>query len=185
MDDTGLDVLDPEAEARLAALVEHQRERREADQETRRARRALWLAHHWPDGYDRCVVIGSRHVCRRCLALYPLTLVVLVLTSAGVDLWPAGADPWMIWLLCVPATAEYVADALRLTGHRPARQVVATLLVALALGRGLAYEFEARWSAEFWGPLLAFGTIWFASAVAGHLRHRSGAPARPAEIDAA
>ena len=42
--------------------------------------RAVWLSHHQPDHLDRCVVVGGRLVCRRCLALWPLTFVALCLS---------------------------------------------------------------------------------------------------------
>ena len=38
----------------------------------------MWLSHHWPSDYDRCAVVAGRHVCRRCLVLYPLALVAAV-----------------------------------------------------------------------------------------------------------
>ncbi|HET6663331.1 MAG TPA: hypothetical protein VFG94_03700, partial [Acidimicrobiales bacterium] len=38
----------------------------------------LSLSHHWPDEYDRCVTVGGRKVCRRCLVLYPTALVSAV-----------------------------------------------------------------------------------------------------------
>ena len=48
-------------------------------------RKNLWLAHHWPEHYaERCIKIGHRHVCRRCAALYPLGLLVAILTAAGL-----------------------------------------------------------------------------------------------------
>ena len=43
----------------------------------------MWLAPHHPDQYDRCVTVGDRHVCRRCLVLYPvaaLSALVILLT---------------------------------------------------------------------------------------------------------
>ena len=158
--------LPPEAEAQLAELRARQQARRDAEARQRRARRGLWLSHHWPDEYDRCVVVGDRHVCRRCLALYPLALVVMIAGLAGVAPWPERLDRWFIWLLCIPATIEFVAEKLGGVEYRARRQVVVTLLVALALGRGLAHELDDRWSWEFWGPVLVFGTIWFVTAVA-------------------
>lgn len=170
MDDTDLELLDPEAESRLHTIMTAQQQRREADSRARRARRELWTAHHWPEKYERCVRLGQRHVCRRCLALYPVALAVMTLSLAGGELWPSSLDLWVIWLACVPATVEYVADALGLVRYHPRRQLVVTLVVALALGRGLSYEMTSRWSWEFWGPLLVFGTVWFAAAAAGQLR---------------
>ena len=132
-----------------------------------RARRDMWLAHHWPDHYERCSVIAGRHVCRRCLALYPLALAVAFAALADVLLWPRRFDPELIWLLSIPGTLEYVAEQLGVLRYRARRQIVATALTAIALGRGMSYEFEHRWSWYFWGPLLFFGTIWFTSTIIG------------------
>ena len=61
-----------------------------------RARREMWLAHHWPEHYDRCAVVAGRHVCRRCLVLYPPTLAVAFATLGGLLLWPRSFDPELI-----------------------------------------------------------------------------------------
>ena len=132
-----------------------------------RARRDMWLAHHWPDHYERCVVMAGRHVCRRCLALYPLALAVAFAALAGILLWPRSFDPGLIWLLSIPGTLEYVAEQLGVLRYHARRQIVATAVTAIALGRGMSYEFEHRWSWYFWGPLLVFGTIWFVSTIIG------------------
>ena len=132
-----------------------------------RARREMWLAHHWPDHYERCAVIAGRHVCRRCLILYPLTIAVALAAVAGVLLWPRRFDPELIWLLSIPGTLEYVAEQLGLLRYRARRQMIATALTAIPLGRGMSYEFEHRWSWYFWGPLLVFGTIWFTATIVG------------------
>jgi hypothetical protein len=134
---------------------------------TERARRGMWLAHHWPDHYERCVVIGGRHVCRRCLVLYPLTIAVALAAVGDVLLWPRRFDPELIWLLSIPGTLEYVAEQLGLLRYRARRQMIATALTAIPLGRGMSYEFEQRWSWYFWGPLLVFGTIWFIATIVG------------------
>jgi hypothetical protein len=132
-----------------------------------RARRGMWLAHHWPDHYARCVVIAGRHVCRRCLVLYPVTFAVAFAAVAGLLLWPRSLDPELIWLLSIPGTLEYAAEQLGVLQYRARRQIVATALTAIPLGRGMSYEFEHRWSLYFWGPLLVFGTIWFATTIIG------------------
>lgn len=156
--------LPPEAEARLAALLVEQRTARADDEAQRVARRRLWLTHHWPDEYDRCAVVAGRHVCRRCLALYPVALVITALVASGVVVWPTALDPWLVWVLCIPATVEFLAEKLAGVAHDARRQVVVTLAVAVALGRGLALEFDDRWSPVFWGPVIVFGSIWFLAA---------------------
>ncbi len=157
--------LPPEAEARLQALIAEQQQRRAAEEDAARARRGLWLSHHWPGEHHRCAVIGGRPVCRRCLVLYPIAIGVAIASLAGLAPWPARLDVWLIWLLCIPATLEFLAEKLRGVAYSPRRQVVVTAIVALALGRGLAHEIEDRWSWLFWGPVLVYGSIWFAAAV--------------------
>ena len=134
------------------------------------ARAGLWLSHHPPDEYDRCTVIAGRHVCRRCLALYAASLAVAVVMLAGVTLWPARFDLWVIWLLCLPATVDFVGEQLGWFAYSPRRQLAVTLLLGPALGAGFAHELADRWTWEFWGPVLVFCTVWFVAALVG--RHR-------------
>lgn len=180
-DDTGamaegqLDALPPEAEARLQALLVEQRAARAVEDGKRLAKRRLWHTHHWPEEYHRCAVIGGTHICRRCLALYPVAFMAMVLQLAGVSLWPEAFDPWLIWALCIPATAEFVAEKLAGLAYSARRQAITTLVVAPALGRGLAYELDDRWHWYFWGPVLVFGGGWFAAAVLAYQRQMMAA----------
>ncbi|MFV0259662.1 MAG: hypothetical protein ACK5PP_14595 [Acidimicrobiales bacterium] len=162
--------IDPVALARfeqgLAELAARERHRL--------GRRQLWTAHHWPEDYpERCVRIGGRWVCRRCAALYPLGILVAVVSAMGYPPWPESWDPWAIWLLSLPATMAYVGEAVGLFRYRARLQVAATLVTAVAFGRGLGYELTQRWSPEFWGPVAVFGGIWFAATIIGS-RHRAG-----------
>jgi hypothetical protein len=143
--------------------------RREADA----ARRGFWLAHHWADQHERCSVIGGRRVCRRCLTLYPLAITVAVASLAGLTPWPERLDPWAIYAICLPGTVEFVAEQLGRLRYSARRQVAVTVLVAIGLGRGMAYEWQHRWSAEFWGPLFVYGTMWFLAAVTARRLARS------------
>jgi len=152
---TGSDAL---FEERLAEI-----HRKTAD---RQARRHMWLAHHWPEDYaDRCVRIGSRHVCRRCAALYPLGFAVAALAATGFPLWPTAWDPVAIWVLCLPATVAFVGEAIGVFRYSPRWQVAAMLITALAFGKGLGYELVDRWSPEFWEPVAVFGAIWLFATV--------------------
>lgn len=147
-------------DAKLSALA--------ADNRARIGRKNMWLAHHWPEHYaERCVKLGGRHVCRRCFSLYPLGILVAVLSTRGITPWPASLDPAAIWILSIPATIAYCAEALNLIGYSAKVQVSTTIIAALAFGRGLGYEFEQRWSSEFWGPICFFGLVWFMFTAAG------------------
>jgi hypothetical protein len=145
-------------------------------------RKNMWLAHHWPDDYaERCVNVGGRHVCRRCAALYPLGLLIAILSASGAYLWPVGFDPAAIWILSIPATVTYCGEAVGLFRYNPKVQVATTLIAALAFGRALGYEFVERWSLEFWGPITVFGGLWFVATMIGLTRKRLQ-PTEPAEL---
>ena len=52
-------------------------------------RTPLWLSHHYPHEYDRCIRVGDSHICRRCSVFYPVTFAVMFATLAGLR-WPRG-----------------------------------------------------------------------------------------------
>jgi len=154
-------------DSRFDRAVEAIRQQNDIDD----SRRAMWRTHHHHDQYDRCVMIRGRHVCRRCITLYPTSLAVAALSLLGVVLWPVQYDLWLIWGLCLPGTADFVLEQTGVVRYSARRQILVTVLIALALGRGFAFELESRWSWEFWGPVLVFGTAWFVAAVIGNRRH--------------
>lgn len=141
-------------EARLAEMGRVEKDRI--------SRKNMWLAHHWHDDYaERCVHVGNRWVCRRCASLYPLGILVAIVSAAGSAPWPESIDPWPIWLLSIPATLAYAGEAIGVIRYNAKVQVATTLLAAVAFGRALGYEFVGRWSPEFWGPIAVFGGVWF------------------------
>jgi uncharacterized membrane protein len=146
----------------------------EARHAEERAGKQMWLTHHWPDEYERCVVIGGRHVCRRCLVLYSSSFLVAALLLAGVSLWPERLELWLIWGLCIPASIDFVGEQLGLFRYSARRQLAVTLLLGPALGAGFAHELDDSWSWEFWGPVLVFCTLWFFAALTGRGRKKQG-----------
>jgi len=114
----------------------------------------LWLSHHRPENYDRCVRFGSVHVCRRCLFLYPTAFVVAALALAGAW-WSDAFDPYLIVLLPLPAVVEFCLEQLGKIGYNQVRQVAFTLLFGLALGAGFARYLENPTELVFWAT---FGT---------------------------
>ena len=94
--------------------------------------RPLWLSHHHAHQADRCVRIAGVAVCRRCLVLYPVALVVGIAGVAGLR-WPVSLDATLLWMLPIPAVLDLLADTLS-GEHRPQRQVVATAVLAVAMG---------------------------------------------------
>jgi len=129
----------------------------------------LWLAHHYPDDYDRCVVIGRAHVCRRCLALYPVAFAVMALALAGVR-WPRAIDPWLLIALPVPSVIEFVLEHLGVVGYQPRRQVLLTIPLAFALGVGFARYLHRPTDPLFWGVVVGYAGICLAATIVGARR---------------
>ncbi len=155
---------------RFAAKLAEIEQRREREQQS-----PMWLSHHFPDEYDRCVRMGRHHVCRRCIVLYSISLTVAVAVAAGARLWPTRFDLWIVWLACLPATVEFALEQAGRIRHHPLRQSILTGILAVAFGRGLGAELQDRWDWLFWGPILVYGAIWGGSAILGH-RRRSVRP---------
>lgn len=124
----------------------------------------LWLSHHFPEHYDRCVLIAGRHLCRRCLVLYPLAFLVMGLGLAGVH-WPTALDPIALWLLPLPAVVEFVLEHRGVLAYHPARQVLLTIPLALGLGRGFTLYLEDPTSRLFWAVVAVYGGLCLASAL--------------------
>ena len=116
----------------------------------------MWLSHHWPSEYDRCVVLAGRHVCRRCIVLYPMAIAAGVLAGAGAT-WPTRLDTWFCWLLPLPAVLEFVGEHLGVLRYRFRRQVATTVLLAAACGKlYLRYLHHVRDDLA-WSVVVAYG----------------------------
>lgn len=129
----------------------------------------LWLTHHYPEDYGRCVLIGHRRVCRRCLVLYPLAFAVMFLARVGPRR-PASLDLLLLVLLPLPAVAEFVLEHLGAMAYRPALQAAVTLPLAAALGVGFDRYLDRQTDPLFWGMVLVYGGVCLASVVVGAQR---------------
>jgi hypothetical protein len=128
----------------------------------------MWLAHHYPEDYDRCVRIGRSHVCRRCLALYPLAFVVMGVCLA-ID--PGrGVEIAALALLSLPAVVELVLEQLGVLRYSPRRQVGVTLALAVGLGAGLAAYLDDQLDAAFWAVVIAYSAICLGAVIVGRRR---------------
>ncbi len=138
-------------------------------------RTALWLSHHWPEEYDRCVRVGHRHVCRRCAWFWPVSLATMVLALCGVR-WPISLDPWLIALLPVPVVLEWWGEQLGVIRYSPSRQVALSALCAPAVGVGLARYLESPGDTLFWAVVAAYAVACLTPVIIGHrLRSRRDA----------
>ncbi len=116
------------------------------------------LSHHLPHEHDRCVAIAGRHVCRRCLVLYPLAFAVMFLALGGTT-WPERLDPALLLGLPIPVTVEFVGEKLGLLRYRARRQVFLTAVAAPALGTGLAQHIVSPFPKWFVAMVLVHGGV--------------------------
>ena len=104
----------------------------------------MWLAHHHRSERHKCVTLAGRHVCRRCLVLYPLSVGFAVASVFGA--LAQGWDLWVMWLAPIPLVVDWVAEHLGIWAHSPRRQVAVTALASwpfgIALARHAAHPFE-------------------------------------------
>ena len=130
----------------------------------------MYLAHHHPEDYDRCVRVGRSYVCRRCLVLYPLAAVTMLATLAA---HPAAAvDVAVLVLLPLPAVIEVVLEQAGTVRHSPRRQVAVTVPLAIGLGRGFAIYLGDLLSPLFWGVVVGYTTICVVAVALGQRRVR-------------
>ena len=128
----------------------------------------LWLAHHYPEDYDRCVRIGRSHVCRRCLVLYPVAFVVMVATAGW---YPPGAiDVLIVAGLPLPGVVEFVAEHVGAVRYSPRRQIAVTVPLAVGLGRGLARYLDNHTDPLFWSVVVAYALVCGLAALARQRR---------------
>ena len=129
----------------------------------------LWLSHHYPEDYDRCVRIGRSHICRRCLALYPLAIVVMFVGLAlgsGVSNDNTLATAAMI-VLPLPAVVEFVLEHVGVIGYNLRRQVALTMLMAVGLGFAFARYLRHPSDVLFWVVVALYGGVCVAAALSG------------------
>jgi hypothetical protein len=134
----------------------------------------MWLSHHWPDGYDRCAVIRGRHVCRRCLVLYPVALVTGIVISIG-SWWPDDLNPVVLWLFPLPGVIEFVLDNLGRISYSPVRQMWLSAAGAVAAGVGYSMYLQSTFDGVVWAVVGVYTAICVAGVLVGHRQRAAGA----------
>lgn len=123
-----------------------------------RRRTPLWLSHHYPHEYDRCIQVGDRHICRRCSVFYPAAFAVMFAALVGLR-WPGTWDPWLLWLLPVPVVTEWTLEHLGVIRYSASRNTTLTLICAPAVGVGLARYMAAPADTLFWTVVASYAVI--------------------------
>ena len=142
------------------------------------------LSHHLPHEHDRCVVIGTRHVCRRCLILYPVAFTVMFLALGSIG-WPESLDPVLLLMLPAPVAIEYIAEQLGGLRYDARRQVLLTMVAAPALGTGLARHIVSPFGTWFMVMIgVHGGACGVAHLLASYRRERDEQQTRNSEAEA-
>ena len=126
----------------------------------------IWLSHHQPAEYDRCVVIRGRHVCHRCLLIWPVVYVVMFAALAGIR-WPRALDWPLLILLPVPAAVEFVLEHFHQIPYNRSLQTKVTIPMAIALGVGFERYLRDQNDSLFWGCTIIYSAIYVAAAYIG------------------
>jgi hypothetical protein len=135
----------------------------------------MWLAHHYPEDYDRCLWTGRNHVCRRCIVIWPVAFFVLGLALVGVR-WPSNLDVALVILLPVPAVIEFVLEHLGVIEYHAVLQMWLTVPMAVALGIGFDRYLHRPTDPLFWGVTIGCSLLYFLSIVIGARLRRRPAP---------
>lgn len=132
----------------------------------------VWLSHHSDHEADRCVRIGSAHVCRRCLVLYGTFVPALI---AMLTVWRDQLEPGDVsaaLILTGLAAVDFVLVVRRRLAYSPLR----VWLLTPAVGCVLAWLVAVAARDGFGAPHLVLGGL---AAALLALLLISGSPARP------
>lgn len=124
------------------------------------------------------MVVGRRHVCRRCAFFYPTCFAVMLLALAGIR-WPVTLDPWLLWLLPVPVVTEWWLDHLGVIDYSPTRNTAFTLMCAPAVGVGLARYMRHPTDVLFWSVVVTYGVICLTPMLISRRRRHAARAAAP------
>ncbi len=143
----------------------------------------LWLSHHEPANYGRCVRLAGLHVCARCLGVYPVLFAALALQVAFRASLRGTWDSWVAWVLPLPALVDWAQGRFRPSSGTNARRLLTGALLGAALSRSLYLHLRRPGHplamAQFLGLAVA------AAAIEGiHLwRRRRGDPAASSPVE--
>ena len=92
--------------------------------------------------------------------LFRSIVAAMVATAVGIgSAVPTTLRNVVVWLLPLPALADYVAETVGGRPYAPRRQAVATAVAAIAIGAGLAWEVAAPEDVSVWTMLACYGAM--------------------------
>ena len=131
------------------------------------------LSHHPPSQLHRCVQVGGVHLCARCLGVYPVMLAAIgvqIVLKAGLA-WPA--DPWIAFLLPVPALVDWARGKLDPATGSNASRLGTGALLGLSLGRTIFLHLRRPGFALTMAQLAALAAVFLGVELLARLRKRA------------
>lgn len=140
------------------------------------------LSHHPPSGYDRCVRVGGLHLCARCLGLYPTMFAALAVQIAlrSPMAWPG--DPWLAFLLPVPALVDWARGKFDPRSGTNASRLLTGTLLGISLGRTLYLHLRKPGFPLTMAQLGVLTAAFLGVEVASRLRRKRSDPNRPPDV---
>lgn len=125
----------------------------------------LLLSHHPPHEAHRCIHLGGKPwLCRRCTFLWPLSLVVLV-AQLSLGLIPEAFHRPLLLILPLPAVFFFIREQIGWAPYHPFTVIWTSLVLAPAIGVGLARYLQTARDPLFWGMVLLFAGPCFVAVV--------------------
>jgi uncharacterized membrane protein len=138
------------------------------------SRAMFWLSHHTSDELHRCYRWGGLHVCARCLGVYPVLFVALILQFVVHAPLGSPADLPVAIALTVPATVDWAVGRFRPhAGSNPWRTATGVAL-GLALGRSLYVHLQRPFPAALVAQILLVTAVAVPVILMAYRRSRRG-----------
>lgn len=132
------------------------------------------IRHHSHAEGERCIHIGGEPwLCRRCTFLWPLSVGVMGLQLA-THVVPSPLHLPLLLILPLPATLYFIGEQVGWLSYRGATVAWTSLLMAPALGIGLARYLQSKSDPLFWGMVLMFAGPAFVAVVWHHTQSEGG-----------
>lgn len=116
----------------------------------------MWLSHHHVDDGDRCVRVGRRHVCRRCLAMFAGFFPAVALLASGGFVAQTGD---VVLVAAMTAFAGY--EFVQVVRGRMAYSARRVLVVSPFVGVVLAWLGVTGFRDGLGAPHIALGLVAF------------------------
>lgn len=120
----------------------------------------LLLSHHHEDQAERCQQVFGLSVCRRCLIIYPLSLLIGVTLNTILSPLSESFAWTLVLLLPAPATFEHMGELSGTLPYAQTRATVLNVLMGIGIGVGLSALWGSTSDSIFWLPLVLYSVLW-------------------------